>query len=106
LERRNDLLVRGRRDGLVRIAARRDARRPRVPAGSACPHYDDENRRRPVYRHLVTDGFPPGLALDAAAAARFEGTKLAEVVASAPVSRGYRVGPDGETPLETRALVV
>jgi dipeptidase E len=74
--------------------------------GSACPHYDDENRRRPVYRHLVTDDFPPGLALDAAAAARFEGTKLAEVVASAPVSRGYRVGPDGETPLETRALVV
>ena len=55
--------------------------------GSACPHYDAEELRRPVYTGLVADGFPPGLALDNAAAARFDGTELAEVVAGAPGAR-------------------
>jgi len=32
--------------------------------GSACPHYDSEERRRPVVNALVGDGFPAGLALD------------------------------------------
>jgi peptidase E len=72
--------------------------------GSACPHYDGEERRRPVYQRLVADGFPPGLALDDAAAARFEGTELVELVSSAAGARGYRVDPKGETPLETRLL--
>jgi len=72
--------------------------------GSACPHYDGEERRRPVYRRLVADGFPPGLALDDVAAARFDGTELVEVVASAPSARGYRVETAGETALETRLL--
>ncbi len=72
--------------------------------GSACPHYDGEELRRPCYTQLVADGFPAGLALDDFAAARFEGTGLVEVVASMAAARGYRVGPDGETPLETRAL--
>jgi peptidase E len=72
--------------------------------GSACPHYDGEERRRPVYTRLVREGFPPGLALDDAAAARFAGTELVEVVATAPGACGYRVGPDGEAPLETRLL--
>jgi dipeptidase E len=73
-------------------------------SGSACPHYDGEELRRPVYTKLVADGFPPGLALDDGAAARFEGTELVEVVSSADGARGYRVGPGGEEPLETRAL--
>jgi len=73
-------------------------------AGSACPHYDGEERRRPVYIQLVREGFPPGIALDDTAAARFAGTELVEVVATAPGARGYRVGPDGETPLDTRLL--
>jgi len=72
--------------------------------GSACPHYDGEERRRPVYTSLVADGFPLGLALDDAAAVRFDGTNLVEVVAAAPGAHGYRVEPEGETPLETRAL--
>jgi dipeptidase E len=72
--------------------------------GSACPHYDGEDLRRPVYTGLVADGFPPGLALDDAAAARFDGTELVEVVATADGARGYRVGSDGEVPLETRVL--
>jgi dipeptidase E len=72
--------------------------------GSACPHYDAEELRRPVYTGLVADGFPPGLALDNAAAARFDGTDLAEVVAGAPGAAGYRVGPGVEEQLETRLL--
>jgi dipeptidase E len=72
--------------------------------GSACPHYDGEEQRRPVYRELVAGGFPAGLALDDAAAARFRGTELVEVVASATGAGGYRVGRDGEEPLEVRVL--
>jgi dipeptidase E len=73
--------------------------------GSACPHYDGEEQRRPVYRELVAGGFPAGLALDDAAAARFQATELVEVVASVAGAGGYRVGPDGEEPLDTRLLV-
>ncbi len=72
--------------------------------GSACPHYDSEERRRPVYTRLVREGFPPGIACDDAAAALFEGTALTEVVARAPGARAYRVGPDGEEPLEARVV--
>jgi len=72
--------------------------------GSACPHYDGEERRRPVYRQLVAEGFPAGIALDDAAAARFAGTELAEVVGTAPGAQGYQVGPDGEEPLAARPL--
>jgi dipeptidase E len=71
--------------------------------GSACPHYDGEERRRPVYRRLVGDeGFPPGLALDDAAGAHFVGTELHEVVATDAASGGYLVGPDGELPAAPR----
>ncbi len=72
--------------------------------GSACPHYDGEERRRPVYTELVANGFPAGIALDDAAAAHYIGTELVEVIASAPGAGGYRVGPDGETPLPARVL--
>jgi dipeptidase E len=72
--------------------------------GSACPHYDGDELRRPVYTGLVADGFPAGLALDDAAAARFEGTKLAEVVASDPAAGAYRVAPSGEEELPKRVL--
>jgi dipeptidase E len=73
--------------------------------GSACPHYDDEaGRRRAVYTELVRDGFPGGIACDDAAAASFEGTELAEVVARQPGARAYRVGPDGEQELEATVL--
>jgi dipeptidase E len=82
----------GMRDGLAFLAR------------SACPHYDGEDLRRPVYTKLVAKGFPPGIALDDAAAARFDGTELVEVVSTADGSGGYRVGPSGEEPLETRHL--
>jgi dipeptidase E len=72
--------------------------------GSACPHYDGEERRRPVYTSLVRDGFPAGIACDDAAAALYEGTELVEVVAREHGARAYRVGRDGEEPLDARLL--
>jgi dipeptidase E len=72
--------------------------------GSACPHYDGEERRRPVYTDLVANGFPAGIALDDLAAAYYVGTELVEVVAASHGPRGFRVGPDGEAPLPVRVL--
>jgi dipeptidase E len=72
--------------------------------GSACPHYDGEAERRPVYRRLVGEGFPSGLAADDCVALRFDGPELAEVVSSRAGSRVYRVTPEGEEPIEPRLL--
>jgi dipeptidase E len=72
--------------------------------GSACPHYDGEERRRPVYTELVTSGFPAGLAADDDVALHFVGTELAEVVTTREGAAAYRVGPEGEERLETRLL--
>jgi dipeptidase E len=73
-------------------------------AGSACPHYDGEDLRRPVYERLVRDGFPAGIALDDAAGAHFVGTELHEVVASTSAAGGYAVSAVGERPLDVRRL--
>ena len=73
--------------------------------GSACPHYDGEEQRRPLYRRLVAEGaLPPGYAADDAAAMVFEGTALAEVVTHGGGSTAYRVTADGEGPLPARLL--
>ncbi|TMK33475.1 MAG: peptidase E [Actinobacteria bacterium] len=72
--------------------------------GSACPHYDGEELRRPRYAKLVRDGFPPGIAIDDDVAIRFEGTELAEVVTSRDGAGAYRVEADGEVPLDVRRL--
>lgn len=72
--------------------------------GSACPHYDGEERRRPVYQRLVADGFPPGIAADDLVGLHYVGTELAEVVTAREAGRAYRVEPGSETPLETRLL--
>ena len=73
-------------------------------AGSGCPHYDGEERRRPVYRRLVAGGFPPGIALDDAAGAHYIGTELHAVVASTATAAGYRVTAAGEERLEPTRL--
>ncbi len=73
-------------------------------AGSACPHYDGEERRRPRYRELVDGGFPAGIAADDGVAIRYQGTELAEVVACRPGAHAYRVEPGSETPLNARVL--
>jgi dipeptidase E len=73
-------------------------------SGSACPHYDGEAERRPVYTKLVAEGFPPGLAADDCVALRFDGTELAEVVTARPGAGAYRVSAAGEVPIEARLL--
>lgn len=72
--------------------------------GSACPHYDGEALRRPRYAELVRGGFPPGIAIDDAAAVRFDGRELTEVVTSRAGAGAYRVSASGEEPLEARLV--
>jgi dipeptidase E len=61
-------------------------------AGSACPHFDGEEQRRPTFRRLVSEGaLRDGWAADDGAALVFAGTALAEVVASRPDAAAYRV---------------
>jgi len=79
-------------------------------AGSYCPHYSSEPRRRPLYESLVADGgLPPGIACDDGTAAHFADDALTEIVADRPGQFGYRVEQDGaggaaETRLVTRLL--
>ena len=73
-------------------------------AGSACPHYDSEERRRPVYTRLVREGFPAGLAADDGVGLHFAGTELAEVVTVRPRAAAYRVTSGREERLEARLL--
>src|SRR5919202_579947 len=70
--------------------------------GSACPHYDGEERRRPRYRELVDGGFPAGIAADDGVALRYEGTELAEGVTLRGGATAYRVSADREEPLDAR----
>jgi dipeptidase E len=72
--------------------------------GSACPHYDDEELRRPLYRRAVDDGFPPGYAADSGVGLHFVSTELAEVITSREGATGYRVEPGVETPLPARLV--
>jgi peptidase E len=72
--------------------------------GSACPHYDGEELRRPRYQELVADGFPSGWAADDDVALHFESTEFAEAVTIRPEGRAYRVEPGSETPIEARLL--
>ena len=71
--------------------------------GSACPHYDGEDLRRPRYRELVASGFPAGYAADDGVALHFAGTELAEAVTIGE-GRAYRVEAGAETPLDARPL--
>ena len=64
--------------------------------GSACPHYDEEENRRPVYQRLVGDGtLPAGYAADGGVGLHFTGTDLAAVVTERDGAAGWRVEPDG-----------
>jgi dipeptidase E len=72
--------------------------------GSACPHYDGEERRRPVYTQLVRDGFPAGIALDDEAGAHFVGTELRRVLATGDDAGGYAVSADEARRLDVHRL--
>ena len=47
--------------------------------GSACPHYDGEELRRPRFHQLVCSGIPGGWAADDGVALHFEGWELRDV---------------------------
>src|SRR5262249_16996129 len=72
--------------------------------GSACPHYDGEERRPPPYRALLDAGLVDGVAADDGVALHFVGTELQGVVSCRPGAAAYRVGRDGEERLEPRLL--
>jgi peptidase E len=72
--------------------------------GSACPHYDAEALRRPVFTQLVADGLAAGIAADDDVGVRYTGTELTEVVTSRAGATAYLVGPDGERALEARLV--
>ena len=68
--------------------------------GSACPHYDGEERRRPRYRELVDGGLADGVAADDGVALHYVGTELQEIVSCRPGATAYRVTRDGEERLD------
>jgi len=76
--------------------------------GSNCPHYDSEERRRPVFMRAVAGGFPAGLAAEDAVAFHFVDRDLHETVSARPNGQAYRVeahaGQALETPLPVRYL--
>ena len=72
--------------------------------GSACPHYDGEERRRPVYTSLVREGLAPGVAADDNVGVHFVGTELRDVVTSRDGATAYRVTAEGEEALAARRL--
>lgn len=78
--------------------------------GSACPHYDGEEQRRPVFTTLVAAAeLADGWGADDGAALVFAGTQLEEVVASRPHASAVRVertagGGVDERRLEARYL--
>jgi dipeptidase E len=73
-------------------------------SGSACPHYDGEEQRRPRYRELIEEGFPAGIAADDGVALHYVGTELQEIVTCRPGAAAYRVTRDGEQKLVAREL--
>ena len=73
-------------------------------AGSACPHYDGEELRKPRYRELLRGGLPAGLAADDGVGLHFEGTELVEAVTCREGAAAYRVTADGEERIDTRLL--
>ncbi len=72
--------------------------------GSACPHYDDEELRRPFYRDAVESGFPAGYAADSGVGLHFVGTELVEVISPREGATGYRVERGVEIPLPARSV--
>jgi dipeptidase E len=72
-------------------------------AGSACPHYDDEELRRPIYRRLVDEeGFPAGYAADSGVGLHFVDGELTEVLTAREEATAYRVERDREEALTAR----
>jgi peptidase E len=73
-------------------------------SGSACPHFDSEDRRALVYAREIAAGLPAGIALDDGVIARYEDEALVEVVSAREGGRAFRVDRDGAHPIPVRSL--
>jgi hypothetical protein len=70
--------------------------------GSFCPHWDDEENRRPVYHDLLKNGWPSGYAADAGVGLHFVNGELQEAIACDEGSNAYRLElRNGEVAEET-----
>jgi dipeptidase E len=65
-------------------------------------HYSSEPDRRDAYHELLRRGMKPGYAADDGAALHFVGEELAQVVASRPQARAYRIEARGGRVLTTQ----
>ena len=72
--------------------------------GSYCPHFDGEERRRPVYTRLVAEGFPAGIACDDGAAAVYRGTELSRSSPTGRARAATACPAAGVEPIEARSL--
>jgi dipeptidase E len=76
--------------------------------GSFCPHYDDEENRRPVFHGLLRADFPGGYAADAGVGLVFVDGELRDVVGVDEGTHAYRVelrdGEPVEEPIEARVV--
>jgi peptidase E len=70
--------------------------------GSACPHYDGEEMRRPVYRELVANGFPDGVAAEDGVGLLYDRGELTEAVSWRQDGAAFRVKRDGGDVSEER----
>ena len=75
-----------------------------ILSGSACPHFDSEDRRALVYDREIAAGLPAGIALDDGVIARYDDERLVEVVSGREGGRAFRVDAKGKNPLPVRQL--
>lgn len=67
--------------------------------GAYCPHYDGEEKRKPTFERLVSDGtLPAGYGVDDGCALHFQGDVYVRAVSSRPEARFTLLdrGPAGE----------
>jgi len=72
--------------------------------GSSCPHYDGEEKRRPEYSRLLSEGMKPGIACDDSVGILYENEKLVDAVTSVAGKAAYKVTADAEEKIIPRYL--
>jgi dipeptidase E len=73
-------------------------------AGSACPHWDAEEMRRPVYRDLVAGGFPEGIAAEDGVGLVYDGTSFIEAVSWREDAAAFHVTRAGDEAVSEERL--
>ena len=70
--------------------------------GSACPHYNGEEDRRPTYEKLIKNQIlPDGIALDDYVGAHYTNGKLIKLITPKNGSKGYKVSLEKKIIQET-----